>query len=439
LVLHPSSPFEAAAVTYPLFLIKLLIRTGFAPWLRPIRRLSEGGTAFLHYYGDEVVGAPHGDLREMGEFLEIDGPDAINLALAEPRFDLVPSSSTKLPAERRGWPPFTGLQELREAVAAKLRDHQHLSVSPSEEVLITSGVAGAFRIVVDSFVNRGDRVALFDPGSPLYRLALQHRRARIHWIPTWMESGCIRFHMEPFARALRRARLLVINSPLNPTGGVFAPEDLEQIAWWADRRDVLIFNDEAFERFVFEGRQLSIGTLPKAWQRTLTAGSVSKGYGLAAARVGWLAGHRHLIRPCTMTALLHAAWPPTLCQQIALAALRQGDEAFASIRQEFDSRRRYTYERLQALGLKQVWPAGGFFIWLPIQELGLSGIDFARKLLQAKRVLVSPGEFFGPSGAGHVRISYATEDGRLCEGLTRLGEFVRELRHSPDSESRKAA
>jgi len=155
--------------------------------------------------------------------------------------------------------------------------------------------------------------------------------------------------------------------------------------------------------------------------------------------VGWLAGHRHLIRPCTLTAILHAAWPPTLCQQIALAALRQGDEAFASIHKEFDSRRRYTYERLQAMGLKPVWPAGAFFVWVPIRELGLSGIVFARKLLQAKRVLVSPGEFFGPSGGGHVRISYAADDGRLREGLTRLAEFVHDLKGSGRQEKRKAA
>ena len=140
-----------------------------------------------------------------------------------------------------------------------------------------------------------------------------------------------------------------------------------------------------------------------------------------------------------LTAVLQAAWPPTLCQQIALATLRQGNEPFAPIRREFDSRRRYVYERLQATGLQPVWPAGGFFVWLSVRELGLSGIAFARKLLQAKRVLVTPGEFFGPGGAGHVRISCATDDGRLCEGLTRLAEFVRELTGFSPGEMKKAA
>jgi aspartate/methionine/tyrosine aminotransferase len=128
-----------------------------------------------------------------------------------------------------------------------------------------------------------------------------------------------------------------------------------------------------------------------------------------------------------------------LCQQIALAALRQEEGAFAPIRKEFDSRRRYTLERLKGMGLNPVWPAGGFFVWLPVRELSVSGVVFARKLIQTKRVLVSPGEFFGPGGAGYVRISYATDDGRLREGLMRLAEFVRELRGPTSVAGRKAA
>jgi aspartate/methionine/tyrosine aminotransferase len=431
--------FESLAVNYPLFLTKLLIRTGLARWLPSVRRLIDGAGPFLHYYSNAVLNAPLADIREMSEFLDIHGADAVNLALSEPRFDLAPSASTKLPADLRGWPPFGGLPELREAVAAKLERDQSLSINPTEEVLITPGLSGAFHIALNTFVNPGDHVALFDPASPLYRLALQSRGARIHWIPTWVESGRTRFHMEPFVRALRHVRMIVVNSPTNPTGGVLAPEDLEQIVWWADRRDVLIFSDDVFKRFIYEDWPISIGTLAKGRKRTLTAGSVSKGYGLASARVGWLAGHRHLIRPCALTAVLHSAWVPTLCQQIATAALRQGNEPFEPIRREFDRRRRYTFERLQAMNMKPIWPAGGFFVWLPVRELNVSGITFARKLLKFKRVLVSPGEFFGPSGAGYVRISYATDDGRLREGLTRLTDFVREIRGLHIQVKKKAA
>jgi aspartate/methionine/tyrosine aminotransferase len=425
-------------VAYPLFLIKLLVRSGLARFLPTVRQLTDGGGEFLQYYSDRVLTAPLTELQEGADFLEVNGPDAVNLALGEPRFDLVPSASTKLPSERRGWPPFWGLPELRGAIAEKLLANQ-LSVNPNDEVLVTAGVAGALALALDTFVNPGDSVALFDPSSPLYWFGLRHRQLRPRWIPTWMEAGRIRFHMQPLIRALRGARLLLINSPANPTGGILAPEDLEQIAWWADKRNVLIFSDEVYERFCYESPSVSIGTLPKAWRRTLTVGSVSKSHGLASARVGWLAGHRHLVRPCALTAILQTALVPTLCQQVALAALRQGNDPFQPIRQEFESRRQYTFERLQTMGLKPLWPAAGFFIWIPVQELGMSGHAFAKKLRKAKRVLLWPGEFFGPSGRGHIRLSYVTEDGRLREGLTRLAEFVRELRGSDSTELKKAA
>jgi aspartate/methionine/tyrosine aminotransferase len=414
-------------VPYPFFLTRLLVRCGLARFLPQVQRLTEGGGAFLHYYSDRVLAAPYTELRLAADFQELNEPAVINLNLGAPRFDLVPSSSTKLPADRRGHPPPWGLPELRAAIAERLNGEQRLGVHPTDQVLITHGGAGAFSIALDSFLNPGDRVVLFDPTSPLFPFTLAQRRARIRWVPTWTENGRVRFQAKAFVRALDRARLLVLAAPCNPTGAVFAPEDLEQIAWWADRRDVLIYSDEVFGGYWYEGERLSIGSLPRARRRTLTAGSVSKTYALASARVGWLAGHRHLIRPCTLTAVLQVPFVPTLCQQVALNALRQ-DSALPAIREEFDSRRRYVFERLQALGLKPAWPAGAFFFWVPVASLGLSGRQFAERLRQAKKVLVWPGEHFGPSGTGYVRLSYAVEDGRLREGLARLTDFVRELR-----------
>jgi aspartate/methionine/tyrosine aminotransferase len=426
-------------VAVPLFLARLLIRTGIARHLPAVRRLTDGGGDFLHYYSDRVLAAPHAELREAAALLERYGPEVIDLALGAPRFDLVPSASTKLPADRRGWPPPWGLPELRGAVAETLLAERALAVSPADEVLITHGAAGAFAVALDTFVNPGDRVVLFEPTSPLYPLALRPRRARVRWVPARTEEGRIRFPLDLLDRALRGARLLVVNDPSNPTGGVFAPEDLEQIAWWADRHDVLLFSDEVFERYRYDGAGSSLGTLPRARRRTLTAGSLSKGHALAAARVGWLTGHRHLLRPCAVTAALHSPFVPTLCQQIALAALGQGDEAFGPIRAEFESRRHYGFERLQGMGLSPAWPGGGFFFWVPTWQLGMTGREFAEQLLRAKGVVVTPGEQFGPSGAAYVRLSYAAEDGRLREGLGRLGDFLRELRPGQPHGMRAAA
>src|SRR5262249_315184 len=216
-------------------------------------------------------------------------------------------------------------------------------------------------LAVDSFLNPGDKVVLFDPASPLYSLVLRQRRARIRWVPPWVGNGRTRFHFEPLVKALKRAHLIVVNSPANPTGGVISPEDLEQIAWWAARHNVLIFDDQVFAGYRYEGEHVEIGALAKAAARTLTAGSLSKSHALAASRVGWLGGPRHVVLPCMLTAALQSAIVPTLCQQIALAALRLGDDVLLPIRKDFASRRSYAFGRLRAVGLQPAWPAGAFF------------------------------------------------------------------------------
>jgi aspartate/methionine/tyrosine aminotransferase len=417
---------------------KLLVRLGVARHLPGVRRLLDGPAVALRYCSDRLLASPLDDLAPLADALEPAGADVIDLAQGSPRFDLLPSSTRKLPADRRGWPPVAGLAELRHAVADKLRADNGLTVNPEGEVLVTAGALGAAQTALDTFVNAGDRVVLADPSSPLYPLALRTRRARVRWLPTWLEDGRTRFRLEHLARSLRGAKMLVFASPGNPTGGVVAPEDLEQIAWWADKWDVLLLSDEVFERFQHDGEQVSLATLPRARHRTLTVGSVSKGHALAAARVGWLAGPRPLVRPCLATAALRTPFVPTLSQQVATAALQTDAAAFEAVRETFDSRRHYAHERLRSMGLNAAWPAGAFFFWVPVWELGRSGRSFAEALLRGKKVRVTPGDLFGPSGAGYVRLSYAADDGRLHEGLARLAEFVEEMQGAPP-ELRRAA
>jgi aspartate/methionine/tyrosine aminotransferase len=426
-------------VSYPLFFTKLLIRSRIARFLPAVRRLADGGTRFLHYYSNRMLAAPHAELRQAADLLAARGADALDLASGSPSFDIVPSGTTKLPADRRDWSGPWGLTELRQAVGDKLQSEQQLGVNPDNEILVTHGVSGAFSTVLETFINPGDRVVLFDPTSPLFNLFLRYRRARICWVPTWMENGQTRFRAETLAKAFRRARMVVLATPNNPTGGMLSADDLDQITWWAQRRDLLIVNDTAFDSYVYEARPPSIGAMPRARERTITIGSVSKTYALASTRVGWLAGHRHLVRPCAVAATLQTPFVPTLCQQVALTALRECGSSFEAIHKEFESRRRYAFERLQAMGLKPAWPSGAFFFWVPVRELGLSGQEFADRLLLSKKVLIWPGDPFGPRGGDYVRLSYAAEDGRLREGLTRLADFVRELREKQPIQVNQAA
>ena len=135
------------------------------------------------------------------------------------------------------------------------------------------------------------------------------------------------------------------------------------------------------------------------------------------------------MQACALTSSLSAPFVPAACQQLAARALRESDEAsFAPVRAQFASRREYALDRLRAMGLEPECPAGGFFLWVPVAPLGFSGRAFAERLYKQEQVLVGPGDLYGPSGDGHVRISFAVEDGRLREGFLRLAAFVEGLK-----------
>ena len=305
-----------------------------------------------------------------------------------------------------------------------------LARDPHNEILATLGATGALQTALATFVNPGDRVVLFEPCSPLFEVLATARGARIQRIPSRMAEGRVRFGVDCLAkggklRARPDADSYFANPEANPQGGVFCNEDLEQIAWWAAKRDVLIYSDDVFASFIYDKPPTNIACLPRAFGRTLSAGSISKSHCQPGLRVGWLTADRGLLQLCAGIAAVRAAFSAALlCQQIAVDLLEQPAEKLNRLRDQLASRRQYAFERLQAMGFQPEWPAGGHFFWLDTNRFGMSGAKFAEKLFQEKRVRVSPGTLFGPNSAGFVRLSFATEDGRLRMGLGRIAEFL---------------
>jgi aspartate/methionine/tyrosine aminotransferase len=337
----------------------------------------------------------------------------VNLNLGVPALDIAPP--LRMPRETAPTDPF-GLPELRAAI------------DPVKEVLVTHGATGACAAILDAFVNPGDRVVLFDPSSPMFHLGAKSRRADIRWVNTWSEDGRTRFLSAGLTKAMRGAKLLVLAQPANPTGGRFSAEDLEEIAWLANRHDTLVCLDESFARFQYGPAIPSLATLPGMDTRTLTVDSMSANYGLHALRVGWLTGHRQLVRTAALCANLSAPGVSSIAQSAAAAVLNRDRTGFEPTLRQFRDRRQYTFDRLKGLGLDAALPAGGFTVWVSVATLGLDGRTFAEKLLREQRVLVGPGCAYGPSGANFVRVSFAAEEGRLREGLNRLARFVAELK-----------
>ncbi len=411
----------------PFWLTKLLVRTGVARFTPRAKRLTDGGTAFLRHYSDRVLAAPVEELLDPAFVPDACGPDVIDLNPPAPRSESGISLG-RFAADRRGNPPPQGLPILRDVIADRYQRFDGRAVNPETEILVTHGATGALAAALDAFVNPGDRVVMFDPSSPLFSLGAKSRRATVRWVPTWTEDGRCRYPAGAFEKAMRGAKMLVLSALANPTGACIADEDLDHLAWIAAAYNVLIFADESFARFQFGTRGKPFGTLAGAEKRILTAGSVTQEFGLGALRVGWLAGPRHLVRACGLMQNLNAPFVPAVCQQAAARVLAEPDADFRAQRDRLKEKCDYTFDRLRAMGMEPDRPAGGLFVWVPVAGLGLDGRVFAERLYREERVQVGPGNAFGPSGTGHIRIGFAGDDGRLREGLTRMAAFIDRVR-----------
>jgi aspartate/methionine/tyrosine aminotransferase len=355
-----------------------------------------------------------------------EAPEIMNLNLPSPRFGSGFSFS-RLQIDRSGLFDSQGLSSLREAVSQRAMQREGLDIDATRQVLVTPGATGALATAFDAFVNAGDQVVMLDPGSTMFARTASQRRARVRWVPTWTEEGRLRFLGEGLRKAMRGAMMVVLADPSHPSGGVMAEEDLEEVAWAAKRHDVLVFLDRSLEAFQAPRSVAPLGSRTDVQSRWLVAGSVSQEFGLASLRVGWMWGPQPLIRACRLAAQAAGQQVPTISQELALQALMMSREMNQPLFDQLAERRRYTLERLRGIGFEPTIPGGGFCTWVSVAQFKLGGREFANRLLREKQVVVGTGADCGPSGDAFIRVSFANEDGRLREGLSRLTAFVQEL------------
>ncbi len=412
----------------PFWLTKLLVRTRLARFTTRAKRLTEGGGSFLRYYSDRVLTAPVEELLDPAILPDPAGPNIIDLNSPSLRTESAVSFG-RFTTERWADSSPRGAKELREAIATRYRRFGRATVNPETDIQITHGATGAYATVLDAFVNPGDRVVLLDPCSPLFSLGAKSRRATVRRVNTWTEDGRCRFLTADFERAMRGAKVLALANPGNPSGGCLSDEDLDYIVWIAAAYDVLVYADESFGRFRFGAAGKSMAAAAGADRRVLTAGSVTPEFGLGAVRVGWLTGPQHLVKACSLMNNLNAPFVPLVCQQAACRAVTEPETNFMATLDKLRGKRDYTVDRLRGMGLEPDRPAGGLFAWVPVSGLGLDGRTFAERLYRDHQVQVGPGCAYGPGGSGHIRLSFAADDGRLREGLARMASLVEQLKN----------
>jgi len=434
-------------MSFELKALKFLIWSGLANKVGMVRRLAGENVPWLKYYSDSVLSGPGENMRLLRQILAMRAADSdwrtIDLTFGAPEFhpewadgfrDLTEeafrqiSDATEIDTLTK-YPPPLGHPELKSLLAKKMEAEHNELYDPDREVLITNGASHALSAALGALVNPGDKVALFDPSYYMYNYMCKLLRARVAWVPTTLHRGYVQADEHKLRRAMHGAKVLIVNSPSNPTGCSMTPELLELIVRLANEEDVLLISDEVYEYFVYEGEFRSLATIPGARPRTLIVNSFSKSYRMPAYRVGYLFAPEPLLQPIMMQQAIQVPFTATLNQRFAIRALERQANIRLRANQEFLPKRQVVLDALRRARMEIPPPTGAFYAWITIRDLGMTAHEFALRLASEKGVLVMPGDDFGPSGRGHIRLSFGGPIADLREGLLRFVSFVDTCRH----------
>jgi aminotransferase len=226
-----------------------------------------------------------------------------------------------------------------------------------------------------------------------------------------------------------KTKILVMPFPNNPTGAMMTREELKDIAEVCVEKDIFVLSDEIYSELTYSGDHCSIASLPGMQERTILINGFSKGFAMTGWRLGYACGPEEIIGQMTKIHQFCIMCAPTTSQYAAVEALRNGDKDVAMMRESYDQRRRFLMNAFREMGLPCFEPYGAFYVFPCIKEFGMTSEEFAFALLDAKRLAVVPGSAFGSSGEGFVRISYAYSLEKLKVAMSRLREYIEELRN----------
>jgi aspartate/methionine/tyrosine aminotransferase len=364
--------------------------------------------------------------------LEATGRSVIHLAAGEPDFDTPPNvrsaAERAIEAGFTHYGPVMGLPVLREAIAADATARKGFPVDPSQ-VVVTPGAKPVMTYAITALIGEGDEAIIPDPGFPIYSSMTSFVGGTPVPLPLRQGEG-FRFDTDRLASLITpRTRLIVLNSPGNPTGGVLTRSELERIAELAIAHDLAVLTDEIYGRIVYDGEHISIASLPGMAERTVVLDGFSKSY----AMTGWRLGYG-IVPPSAVDAFERLVVNTYSCvstfSQIAAAEALTGpqDSVDAMVR-EFRARRDLIVDGLNAIpGIRCLVPGGAFYVFPDVSGTGMTGAEFAERALTEAGVSVLGGTAFGAEGRDHVRVSYANSQPRIAEALERLRSITATVR-----------
>jgi len=363
--------------------------------------------------------------------MKAEGIDVCGFGAGEPDVDtpehIKAAAIEALQAGFTKYTPSAGIPELRAAIAEKLAADNGLTYRAGQ-VVVSNGAKHACYNAILATCQPGDEVIIPAPYWVSYPDMVRLVGAEPVIVPT-MERNNWKMRPEDFENAMTpRTKMLIMNTPCNPTGSVYTREELEAIVEVASGEDIYILSDEIYEKLVYDDtKHVSIGSLSKeAYDLTITVNGFSKSYAMTGWRLGYLAAPEAVAKAVDSIQSHTTANPSSFSQRGALAALKGDQQAVADMREEFDMRRNYMIDRLSKIpNVTAVKPQGAFYVLLNVSQLGLTSQNFADRLLSKANVAVVPGAAFGDDRT--IRLSYATSIDIIKKGLDRLQDFCRTL------------
>ena len=384
--------------------------------LKMARRMSRLGTETAF----EVLSRAKG--------LERQGKSIIHLEIGEPDFATPPNIiEAAVDALRGGWThygPSAGLPELRETIAQYVSCMRRIQVSPDEVVVVPGGKPIMFYIML-ALIDEGDEVIYPNPGFPIYESMIEFAGGTAVPVPL-RESREFRIDIDELERLITpRTRLIILNSPQNPTGGILTREDIEAAAKVIGDRDIFILSDEIYSRLQFEGEPFSIMSVPGLKERTILLDGFSKTYAMTGWRIGYGVMRADLAGQVTRLMTNSNSCTATFTQRAALEALMGDQSAVRSMRTEFEHRSRAFVETLNGIhGFHALMPKGAFYVFANIEQTGWGSKALADALLDEAGVAGLAGTSFGRYGEGFIRFSVANSMTNLIEALRRIESWA---------------
>ncbi len=356
--------------------------------------------------------------------------DVISLGVGEPDFQ-TPWSIRKtainvLERKRIIYTANSGLAELRDSIARYLKRKNNLDYDGTHEVIVTVGGSEAIDIAIRGIVNPGDEVLIVEPSFVCYAPIVELTCGVPVPIPTKEENKFKLTAQELREKITDKTKLLILPYPNNPTGGIMTREDLEAIAEVLRGTNIMVLSDEIYSEMTYGRKHCSIAELDGMRERTLLVNGFSKAFAMTGWRLGYLCAPEPVISQLVKIHQYAIMSSPTVSQYAAIEALENCEAEVQHMVKEYNVRRRYLVEAFNRLGLTCFEPEGAFYVFPCIKSTGLSSEEFCAQLLEQQSVAVVPGNAFGESGEGFVRVSYAYSLKHLMEAIDRIGRFLEE-------------